>query len=60
MVSSQSEYVMADPPGMFDTLETWERYLSDLREKVPDSASNKPSLIAEAEREIARIKRTGS
>jgi hypothetical protein len=51
---------MADPPGRFDTMETWERYLSDLREKVPDSASNKPSLIAEAEREIARIKRTGS
>jgi hypothetical protein len=47
-------YVMADPPGRFDTLETWEQYLKELREKVSDDAVNKQDLIEEAERIIAQ------
>jgi hypothetical protein len=53
-------YVMADPPGRFDTLATWEQWLKELRETVPDAAFNKHRLIEEAERVIAEMRRTPS
>jgi hypothetical protein len=59
MSPPKESYVMVDPPGRFDTLETWEQYLKELRENVPDSAFNKQSEIEYAERIIAE-KRRGS
>jgi hypothetical protein len=44
-----------DPPTPYDTLETWERHLAEMRE-LPDTDSLKMELISEAE-EIIRAKR---
>ena len=55
---SQESLVWADPPGRFDTLETWEQWLKELRETVPDAAFNKQALIEEAEWVIAEKRGT--
>jgi hypothetical protein len=54
----EESFVMADPPGRLDTLETWEQWLKELREQVPDSAFNKQRLIKRAERVIAEKRGT--
>lgn len=48
---------MIDEPGMFDTLETWERHLKTL-EALPDSTL-KPGMIREAKQVIATKKQAG-
>jgi hypothetical protein len=51
--------LMDDGPGLFsDASDTWERYLSELK-KLPDTVTNKQSLIESAERKIALKKRHG-
>lgn len=51
-------YLLDDQPGLYsDTLETWERYLSELR-RLPDSVRNKEDLIESAEQVIARRRRS--
>jgi hypothetical protein len=41
--SATPHFVMIDPPGLFSTLATWERYWSELK-GLPDSVLNKKPL----------------
>jgi hypothetical protein len=49
---------MKDGPEPFDTLETWELHLKEM-EALPDSVSNKQTLIRQAKNWIARKRAEG-
>jgi hypothetical protein len=57
-VIDQPALAVIDPPSPYDTLETWERYLRELK-KLPENVLLGQESIAEAEHEIRR-KREGS
>jgi hypothetical protein len=48
---------MLDPPGPFDTLATWQRYLADVR-RLPDDTLLKAELIEAAEAAVRRLSPT--
>jgi hypothetical protein len=51
--------VLIDPPGPFDTLQTWQRHLRDLR-TLPDGTLLRSELIQTAEAHIEAKRRRGA
>ena len=50
--------VMIDEPSPFDTRETWERHLEQLK-ALPDDVALKAEMISDAEEMLARKQREG-
>jgi hypothetical protein len=47
--------VLIDPPSPFDTLETWQRHLADVR-RLPDDTLLKAEMVEAAEEQIDKLK----
>ena len=55
MRKSKKKFVLIDGPSPYDTLESWERHLRELRE-LPANTALKPQMIKEAKEMIAMKK----
>jgi len=51
-LTERERFVLNDPPGPYDTLETWERHLSEL-ERLPEDVYLRKKLIKKARQKVS-------
>jgi hypothetical protein len=58
-LTERERFVLIDPPGPYDTLETWERHLSEL-ERLPENVYLRKKLIKKARQKVAEKRASSS